>query len=172
MSKKLKYISVSLVFLVGLCLWSIFLLENEMSNYGIYTLVSYEVYTIISFIPFICICGTVIWFIISLIKSIKNKTLKGNVVIMSLLITALVAQGGYLLHISNQMLITTVAYIESVDPMKEEIIINNGGEQIVLECPMTIYELLEVNKEYGVTYQHKKGDLGRGKVNLVKLIKD
>lgn len=147
MSKKLKYISVSLVFLVGLCLWSIFLLENEMSNYGIYTLVDYKVHGVTSLIPFICICGTVIWFIISLIKSIKNKTLKGNVVIMSLLITALVAQGGYLLYISNQMLISTVAYIESVDPMKEEIIINNGGGQVILECPMTIYELLEVNKE-------------------------
>ena len=49
---------------VGLLLWGFFSIQEELAFYGIYYLISYGVYEISSFIPFICLFATLIWLII------------------------------------------------------------------------------------------------------------
>lgn len=165
-----KLCSSLLLFLVGICLWIVFLFEREMANYGIYTLVSYRTHEILSIVPLVCILITTIWFIILIVKIIKGKTFKKNIVFLSILLIVLLLQIGYVSSQENQISISTVAYVVSIDPTKGEIIINTSGEQISLKCPMTIYELLEINKEYLITYQSKKDKLTDGNVNLIQLI--
>ena len=168
MNKKLGLSLLSL--LVGLCLWILFIFEEEMANYGIYTLANYSTHEIMSIIPFVCILVTITWFVISVVKAIKNKTFKENAIVLSLLVMALFLQISYVFSKINQITISTVAYVESINPTKEEIVINESGEQVILECPMIIFELLETDEEYLITYQCKKDNSKEGKVNLVQLI--
>ena len=166
-----KLCSSLLLFLVGICLWIVFLFEGEMANYGIYTLVNYRTHEIMSIVPLVCILITTIWFITLIVKSIKGKTFKKNIIFLSILLIVFLLQIGYVSSQVNQISISTVAYVESINSTKGEIIINTSGEQILLKCPITIYELLEVNKEYLITYQSKKDNLTDGNVILVQLIK-
>lgn len=165
-----KVVSSLPLLLVGVCLWIMFIFEREMANYGIYSLVNYSTHEIMSIIPFICILVTVIWLVVLVVKSRKNKTFKENIIVISLLLVVSFLQIGYVFSQTNQITISTVAYVESIDPTKNEIVINKSGKQIFLECPMTIFELLETDKEYLITYQSKKDNSNEGKVNLVQLI--
>lgn len=42
-----------IILLSGLCLWTFFIFQEEMANYGIYTLVSYSLHEVASLIPFL-----------------------------------------------------------------------------------------------------------------------
>lgn len=164
--------SLLIFLLVGVCLWILFIFEGEMANYGIYTLVNYNTHEILALIPFVCILVSIIWFLVVTVKSIKTKNYKDNAIAISLLVAALFFQISYISSQSNQIYIDTVAYVERIDPTKEEIVINKSGERVLLECPMTIFELLKVNEEYLISYQCKKNNPNVGKANLVQLIEN
>lgn len=156
--------------LIGICLWIIYIFEKEMSNYGIYTLVNYNVHEILSIIPFFCILVTIAWIFILIKDSIKHKKFKPHIAMLLLLSVSLLFQGNYVVSQSNIASTSTVARVVNIDSQKEEIVINNELGEIVLACPMTIFILLEVDKEYLISYLHEKEKPSKGKVNLIQNI--
>lgn len=168
MNKKLMPLLLSLS--VGVSLWILFIFEGEMANYGIYTLVNYSAHEIMSLIPLGCIAVTLIWLVTTILKSINAKDLKGNAIALALLILASLLQIGYFSSQANQVSISTVARVERIDPVQSEIIVSKDGEEVTLNCPMTIFRLLEEDKEYLITYRVKKDTQNVGKVHLIQLL--
>lgn len=106
--KNKKYLSV-IIGLIGICLWIIYIFEKEMSNYGIYTLVNYNVHEILSIVPFFCILVTIAWLYILIKDSIKHKKNKPHIAMLLLLSVALLFQGNYVVSQSNTASTSTVA---------------------------------------------------------------
>ena len=169
--KNKKYLSV-IIGLIGICLWIIYIFEKEMSNYGIYTLVNYSVHEILSIVPFLCILATIALLFIWIKDSIKHKNFKSHIAILLLLSVSLLFQGNYVISQSNTASTSTVAKVVNIDSQKKEIVISNELGEVVLDCPMTIFMLLEVDKEYLISYLHEKEGPSKGKVNLVQIIGD
>lgn len=170
MVKKLGY--PLLFLLVGILLWVLFLCDAGMARFGIYTMVSYPIHEVISTFPYFCILVTIIWLSLLVAKSIKAKTFKENAIVISLLTVAFFLQGGYMSAQANLSGTVTSAFVESIDPVKEEIVITNDNGKVTLECPMIIFSLLEIDKEYSIMYEWKKNNPTVGKVNLIQLIEN
>lgn len=166
--KKPKHTSFILG-LIGLSLWIIYLFEKEMSNYGIYSLVDYNVHEILSLVPLMSILVTMIWLLMLIKESLKHKNNKPYIALFILSI-ALFFQGNYLLSQYNQVSRSTVARVINIDSQKEEISISSDLGEAILDCPMTIFTLLEADKEYLISYLHEKENPNKGKVNLVQRI--
>lgn len=62
-----------IVLLSGICLWIFFIFQEELSRYGLYTLTSYNVHEIASFIPFLCIGTAIIWCGYLIVKVAKRQ---------------------------------------------------------------------------------------------------
>lgn len=158
------------VILAGVCLWIVYLFDREMSHWGIYTIVDYNTHELLAIVPLVCMLGTIVWLIVLITASIKNKNFKSNMVMIVLLTILLAMQGNSVISQSNTVSTVTVARVVNIEPQKEEITIRNELGEVVLNCPMPIFELLELDKEYLIDYQHQKETLNKGKVNLVQII--
>lgn len=167
--KNKKHLSV-IIGLVGICLWITYIFEKEMSNYGIYTLVNYSVHEILSIVPIFCILATIAWLFILIKDSIKHKNFKLNIITLLLLSVLLIFQANYIVSQFNTSSTATVAKVLNIDSQKEKIVISNGSGEVVLDCPMTIFVLLEVDKEYLISYLHEKENPSKGKVSLIQNI--
>lgn len=164
--------SAVIFLLVEACLWILYIFQEEMANYGIYTLVSYNAHEILSVLPFICILASAVWLLVVTIKSVRAKTFKAHAIVISLLAVAVCVQAGYLSSRSDRIDISVAASVERIDPTKKEIVINNAGERVSLECPMTIFELLKIDETYLISYQCRKDDPHVGKVSLIQTIEN
>lgn len=168
-----KYYHVLIVLLIQLCLWIIYIFDSELANYGIYTIIDYSTHEILSLIPLGGTLVTIILLILVLKKNIRYKTLGNNIIVIMILVAAAVGQIGYIFYDSDKISITTVGRIEKIDPHNSQITVNKSGERLVLECPMIIYELLEIDdREYLISYQTRKSKMNQGRVSLIQLIND
>ena len=50
-----KYGKRAIVVLAGIWLWTFYIFQEELSRYGLYTIISYNIHEIASVIPFLCI---------------------------------------------------------------------------------------------------------------------
>ena len=62
-----------IVLLSGIYLWIFFIFQEELSRYGLYTLTSYNVHEIASFIPFLCVGTAIIWCGYLIVKVAKRQ---------------------------------------------------------------------------------------------------
>lgn len=63
----------AVVLLCGIGLWIFYLFQQELAEYGLYTIISYNVHELASVIPFLCMGTAVIWCGYLLVKAAKKK---------------------------------------------------------------------------------------------------
>lgn len=159
--------------LIGVTLWIVYIFENEMATYGIYTLVDYGTHEILSMVPFVCMITTSVFLLILVRDMVRNKQIKSNMVISILLSVVLFLQVQFLVEKLNTVSVITVAQVVSIDSQRKEITIANDDlGNVVLTCPMIIFELLEVDKEYLITYEKNNQSSSQGNVNLIQIFEE
>lgn len=132
-----------IIILIGVCLWTFYILQNELANYGIYSVVSYQIHEIASIIPVVCICGSVIWFVRLLYTSIKKKS--SDILFAIVLLCIILLQGIYL-HSMSKHSTTSVVKIVSVDEMQNRLVVEQveSGKVIELESLMLVNNMVEL----------------------------
>lgn len=171
MAKQSKRI---IILLFGLCLWTFFIFQEEMANYGIYTLVSYSLHEIASLIPFISIGFTAAWAIILLIRIVKKKYDPSDKIFAAVLLALVILQGRYLHQLSNICTTTALVTVESINEQQGEILVvgvdghTDAGHKIVLKAPMLAYHMMEIDgRTYCITYGHNKSNPTEGILYMV-----
>ncbi len=160
---------------VGLLLWGFFSIQEELAFYGIYYLISYGVYEISSFIPFICLFATLIWLII-LIKQILQKKIT-NKWFALLLVVLLVFQARYFYTQKQERSAMMVVTIQSVDDRNGTITVTNadGDEKcvIVLEALDLFRNMVVVGEQqYLASYDYHMDNPNEGKLSRLMIIAD
>lgn len=171
MTKQSKRI---IVLLSGVCLWIFYLFQEEMANYGIYTLVNYSLHEAASLIPYLSIGLTTAWAVYFLVCVVKKKLDQSDKLFAAVLLFLVILQGGYLHHVSNICTSTLVVTIESINEQQGEIVAvgvdgyGGAGKQIVLKTPMLAYHMMETDgQEYYITYGHNKNNPTEGVLYMV-----
>ena len=111
---------------VGLLLWGFFSIQEELAFYGIYYLISYGVYEISSFIPFICLFATLIWLIILIKQILQKKITREDKWFALLLVVLLVFQARYFYTQKQERSAMMVVTIQSVDDRNGTITVTNA----------------------------------------------
>ncbi len=161
--------NIVIIFLVALLLWLVYLSDNEMARYGIYTIFSYNVHEFLGLIPFLSIIATIIWMLLTISKSMKEKGEKSNR-FLSLILLALCVMQIVFVKDQNQIWnITCVTSVKSIQENKMEITINQNGRDIALECPMLVLKMIKADgTDYLITYEWKKSDPEHGKLCMIQ----
>ncbi len=163
------------IILIGIWMWTIFIFQNELANYGLYTIIDWSFYEVMTAIPLFFGIGSVVWFIKLMIKSRKTKTFNDNKIILVTLFFAIILQLAYVINSSNQVETSMIAYVVSIDQNNSEIVIMKNEnmleydtEEIKLECPIVIIELLQEGEQYMFTYTTSKDKPNEGVVLLAQ----
>lgn len=157
--------------LIGLMLWTIYLFDSEMSRYGMYSIVSYNVHELLALIPFVCIIITLCWFVFIFVQRIRKSEVKTNLLLGIIILTLGIAQISYIRNQSQLAYVSSVAKIESINEEKMEIVINTEGNRLTLDCPMLIQYLLKTDgTEYYITYEWNKSLPKQGKLCMIQSI--
>lgn len=157
--------------LIGLIFWTIYLFASEMSRYGMYTIVSFNVYELLVLVPFVCIIITLCWLIFIFVQCIRKKEIKSNLLLGILILTLGIAQISYINNQSQLAYVSSVAQIESINEEKLEIVINTEGNRLTLDCPMLVQYLLKTDgTEYYITYEWNKTHPNQGKLCMIQSV--
>jgi hypothetical protein len=160
-----------IILLITLMLWLIYLSDNEMSRYGIYTIFSYNVHEFLGLLPFLSIFFTFSWLVLIIVKSMKEKGKKSNRGLGLILLTLCVLQ---ILFIKNQYQTwntSCATSVKSVQESKMEIIISQNGTDIALDCPMLVLNMIKADgTKYFITYEWNKSDPEHGKLCMIQAI--
>ena len=163
-----------IILLSGLCLWTFFIFQEEMANYGIYTLVSYSLHEVASLIPYLSICLTTAWAVYLLIRIVKKKFDQSDIIFVAVLFALVILQWCYLHHVSNIYTTTVLVTVESINEQQGEIVVvgvdgyAGAGHRIVLKTPMLAYNLMETDGQiYFITYGHHKNNPTEGILYMV-----
>lgn len=163
-----------IILLSGLCLWIFFLFQEELANYGIYTLVNYSLHEAASLIPFLSIVLTAVWAASLLIGIAKKRLDQSDKIFAAVLAALVILQGCYLHHASNTCTTTVFVTVESIDEQQGEIVAvgvdgyAGAGCQIVLKAPMLAYHMMETDGQtYYITYGHHKNNPAKGILYMV-----
>ena len=169
MTKQSKRI---IILLAGLCLWVFFIFEEEMANYGLYTLVDYSVHEISVFIPYLGIGIAAAWAIYLLVGIIKKKADKSDKIFAAVLSALVILQGSYFNHLSNVQEHTILVTVESINERKGEIVAVGIDQdawfgEIVLKTPMLASHMMETDgQRYYITYEHYKNIPTKGTMHM------
>ncbi len=155
--------------LSGACLWIFFLFQEEMANYGLYTLVSYSLHEIAALIPYLSIVLTAAWAVYLLSCIVKKRSDRSDQLFAALLLVLVILQGCYLHHVSTIRTSTLPVTVESIDEQKGEIVaVGVDGHKIVLKTPMLAYHMMKTDGQtYYITYGHHKDDPTKGTLYMV-----
>ena len=163
-----------IILLSGLCLWIFYIFQEEMANYGIYTLVNYSLHEIASLIPYLSIVLTTAWAIYLLTCIAKKKLDQSDKFFAAVLFVLVILQGCYLHHVSNIYTTTILVTVESINERQGEIVAvavdgyDGAGRKIVLKTPMLAYNLIETDGQiYYITYGHHKSNPTEGILYMV-----
>lgn len=163
-----------IVILSGLCLWIFFIFQEEMANYGIYTLVSYSLHEAASLIPFLSIGLTAAWAAYLLICVVKKTSDRSDKIFAAVFLALVVLQGCYLHHVSNACTSTAFVMVESINERQGEVVAvgvdgyADAGHRMVLKAPMLACHMLETNGQtYLITYGHHKNNPTEGTLYMV-----
>lgn len=163
-----------IILLFGLCLWTFFIFQMEMANYGIYTLVSYSLHEAASLIPFLSIGITTAWAIYLLTRIVKKTFDPSDKIFVAVLLVLVILQGCYLHHLSSICTTTALVTVESIDERQGEIVVvgiagyADAGHKTILKAPMLAYHMMETDGQtYCVTYGHHKNNPTEGVLYMV-----
>lgn len=160
-----------IILLIGTCLWTFYILQNELANYGIYSVVSYQIHEIASVIPMLCFCVSIIWFIKLLYTSIKKKS--KDVLFAIVLLCILLLQGSYLNSMSKEWSTTCVVKIVSIDEAQNRLVVEQveSGKVIELESLMLVNNMVEPEGQtYLVTYSWNEKNPDKGKLRMIQTV--
>ena len=160
-----------IILLIGTCLWTFYILQNELANYGIYSVVSYQIHEIASVIPMLCFCVSIIWFIKLLYTSIKKKS--KDVLFAIVLLCILLLQGSYLYSMSKEWSTTCVVKIVSIDEAQNRLVVEQveSGKVIELESLMLVNNMVEPEGQtYLVTYSWNEKNPDKGKLRMIQTV--
>lgn len=157
--------------LIGLILWIIYLFSSEMSRYGMYTIVSYNVHELLALVPFVTIIISVCWFIFIFVKCIQKREIKANLLLGILILALCIAQISYIYNQSQLANVSSIAKVESINEEKMEIVINTEQNRLTLDCPMLVQYLLKTDgTEYYITYEWNKSRPNQGKLCMIQSV--
>ena len=134
-----KYGKRAIVVLAGIWLWIFYIFQEELSRYGLYTIISYNIHEIASVIPFLCIG-----------------------------IAAVILIGLYIKE-NSKGTTTVIASVESVDDQNGEIIIiDAAGQKITLQSPELVNRIIETDgQKYIIQYDDNSS--GIRKLRMISL---
>lgn len=162
------------VILSGLCLWIFFIFQEEMANYGIYTLVTYSLHEAASLIPLLSIGLTAAWAVYLLICIAKKTSDRSDKIFAAVLLALVVLQGCYFHRVSNTCTSTVFVTVESINERQGEIVAisvdgyADAGHRMVLKAPMLAYHMMETDGQtYLITYGHHKNNPTEGTLYMV-----
>ena len=171
MIKKSKRI---IILLSGLCLWVFYIFQEEMANYGIYTLVSYSLHEVASLIPILSVGITTAWAVYLLVCIVKKKSDQSDKIFVAVLLALVILQGCYLHHVSNIYTTTALVTVESINEQQGVIVAvgvdgyTDAGHKIVLKAPILAYHMMETDGQtYYITYGHSKNNPTEGILYMV-----
>lgn len=162
----------TIALLSGIFLWVFYIFQDEMANYGMYTVCSYRMHELASIIPFLCIGVTIGWSIYLVVRTLKKKSDKADKIFVMILLALVLFQGCYIHQMYQLVSTAVVATVESVDEQQEEIVIKvDSGQTVTLESPMLVNKMVETNgREYLVTYTWHKGKPSEGKLHMISIV--
>lgn len=159
-------------FIIMLCLilWIIYICEEEMSTYGIYTTFSYDVHEVLSVVPYLCIFVTICLLVVIIAKTIKKTDIKTNLYLGMFVFFMFVAQIFYIKHESETVSTYTFASIQSVNEEKQELTFSNTeGDKMTLYYPMLVQGLIKTDgTEYLIDYEWNKTNPNYGKLCMIQ----
>ena len=144
--------------------WLIFLCDQEMARYGIYTLFPYSVHEFLSALPLIFIAATAVWLLITPVSSIRRKAFAQNILLLAFLANCLFAQSYMLAARSHKVSVTGIATIRSIHPQAlEAVAVKQDGSTITLEIPVLLSEMLRTDgSEYLISYEYDSRNPSHG----------
>ncbi len=147
-----------------LFLWTVYLCDQEMARYGIYTLFPYALHEIFSVIPLLLTAATAVWLLITLVSSIRRKAFAQNILLLALLAGCLFAQSYMLAARSHKVSVTGIATMRSIHPQAlEAVAVKQDGSTITLEIPALLSEMLRTDgSEYLIRYEYDSRSPSRG----------
>ena len=148
-----KYGKRAIVVLAGIWLWTFYIFQEELSRYGLYTIISYNIHEIASVIPFLCIGIAAVWFVYLLVKVIKKESDRYDLVFLIILLAAVILIGLYIKE-NSKGTTTVIASVESVDDQNGEIIIIDvAGQKMTLQSPELVNRIIETDgQKYIIQY--------------------
>lgn len=160
-----------IVLLSGICLWGFFIFQEELSRYGLYTLISYDVHEIASIIPAVCIGTAIIWCGYLMVKVIKRQGCRDDLIFMMILLVIIFLLGHFIYRTSHSGSVSVISEVESIDRVNGEIVIKNiEGQLMTLQSPELINGLLETDgQKYLITYDAKVNSEGKRRVQMIAL---
>lgn len=162
------------VSVIGICLWVIYLLEEELANYGIYTVISYRVHEIMTALPFVLTTATLIWLILLIVKIVKKKNDKDDIVFAVILLIFTALQGYYFYSISGRYTTALFATVESADNAGTEMKVRTeDGRIITMETPEMVCNMVRTDgTEYFITYTFDEEDPLEGKLQMISFVRE
>lgn len=171
MSKRKSRAAVSVI---GICLWVIFLLEEELAGYGIYTIISYNVHEVMAVIPLAIITITFIWLILLIVKMVKKKNDKDDIIFALILLIFTILQGYYFHSMSGRHTATLFATVESVDSVSTEMkVCTEDGQIIAMQTPELVCNMVRTDgTEYFITYSFDEENPLEGKLRMISFVRE
>lgn len=167
MEKKYRRI---IAVLLGVCLWIFYIFQEEMADYGLYTLFSYRVHEIASLIPYAALGVSVIWAVCLLARIARRDADRADKIFFAVLLILSLAQRDQIWK--RETSAVTVAVVESVDDRRGTLRIRVGKEEtVVLEAPEIVRDMVETDEqEYLITYTFDERLPGTGKLNMIRRV--
>lgn len=154
---------------IGFVLWCFYIMQEEMSNYGIYSVISYRVHEVVSMIPVLLIILTIVWSLYLLYKIIKRKE-SSDIKFVCILVILTFLQGSYIHWTQHFISTTIVAEIKGVDKVQGMITIYNENleVEVVLESPILVNNIVETDgRKYLISYVWRKNTPNEGKLQMI-----
>lgn len=160
-----------IILLIGCILWICHLFDDKLSRYGMYICNNYRLHEIVSIIPQLCVVITAIWFIYNISIILRKKEMKDYIFFSFILLILLATQICYLRSTSKSMVTTEIADIVSINSNGDTVFVNKSNKEMTLQCPEVVKNLLEEDKKYLITYEWRKSNPNKGKLNSAILTK-
>ena len=152
-----KYGKRAIVVLAGIWLWTFYIFQEELSRYGLYTIISYNIHEIASVIPFLCIGIAAVWFVYLLVKVIKKESDRYDQVFLIILLAAVILIGLYIKENSNNHVLYRVTPVFDGDNL-----LANGVEMeaysVEDQGQGVCFNVFVYNVQPGITIDYTTGE--------------
>ena len=146
-----------IIVLSGALLWVAYLFDVGCSRYAIYEVMDYGAHELLSMLPYVSALATAVWLVITLVKGARRKNLRRELAFCGVLAVLLAVQWGYLIERSHCSTTTVLAQVTETVLVPAQglqaVIRHPEGYEITLWCPQLAWELLQLGREYLVTYE-------------------
>ena len=161
----------AVILLVGSCLWIASVFQAELADYGIYTLMRYSAYELLTIAASLLVPLTLGWLLVTLWRILRRKAPRSDLWFCLVLLLCFAVQLGQFYGRSNVIHQTAVAEIQRFDEDKQQILITASQGDVTLDCPMLVWGLLESDgREYLLSFETTKNDPSKGKLYMAQAI--